>query len=160
MKSAPVLIFIMALAFILAVAGGPAAIAQQPTTVNPTAQSVKEQELLKKLQIIEGRGTIPDTKSYAIQQPAGRDWRQFHEVTLRWLGAISILGMLAILVGFYLIRGMVRIESGRSGRTLVRFNAFERLIHWMAAVCFVILGITGLNITFGKELLLPLIGPQ
>jgi formate dehydrogenase subunit gamma len=49
-------------------------------------------------------------------------------------------------------------ESGRSGRTIVRFNAFERFIHWMTATCFVILAISGLNITFGRPLLLPLIG--
>jgi formate dehydrogenase subunit gamma len=55
---------------------------------------------------------------------------------------------------------MVRIEEGRSGRTLVRFNAFERFVHWMSAACFVVLGLSGLNITFGKELLLPLLGPD
>ena len=55
---------------------------------------------------------------------------------------------------------MVRIESGRSGRTIVRFNAFERFVHWMTATCFIILAISGLNITFGKALLLPLIGPE
>jgi formate dehydrogenase subunit gamma len=53
---------------------------------------------------------------------------------------------------------MVRIESGRSGRTIVRFNAFERFAHWMTATCFVILALSGLNITFGKSLLLPLLG--
>jgi formate dehydrogenase subunit gamma len=151
---------IATLALCLAAALGSAVMAQQPTSVNPTAQSVKEQELLKELGKIQGRGTIPDTKSYVIQQPAGRDWRQFHEVTLRWIGGIAILGMLVILVAFYLIRGMVRIESGRSGRTLVRFNGFERFVHWMTAACFIILGLTGLNITFGKELLLPYIGPE
>jgi formate dehydrogenase subunit gamma len=41
---------------------------------------------------------------------------------------------------------------------MLRFNAFERVVHWMTTTCFVILGITGLNITFGKKLLLPLIG--
>jgi formate dehydrogenase subunit gamma len=79
---------------------------------------------------------------------------------LRWIGAISLLGMLALLVVFYLTRGMVRLESGRSGRVLVRFTSFERLVHWMTAACFIILAITGLNITFGKPLLLPLIGPE
>jgi len=64
------------------------------------------------------------------------------------------------LVVFYLTRGMIRIESGRSGRTLVRFTAFERLVHWMTATCFVILAISGLNITFGRPLLLPLIEPE
>ena len=68
--------------------------------------------------------------------------------------------MLALLVAFYLIRGMVRLESGRSGRVLVRFTAFERLVHWMTATCFIILAISGLNITFGKPLLLPLMGPE
>src|SRR5262249_13569417 len=89
--------------------------AQQPTSVNPTADAVKEQQLRQELKI-QGRGTIPDTKSYVIEHPAGRDWRHFHEVTLHWIGGIAVLGMLALLVIFYLIRGMVRIESGRSGR--------------------------------------------
>jgi formate dehydrogenase subunit gamma len=61
---------------------------------------------------------------------------------------------------FYLARGMVRIESGRSGTKIVRFNAFERFVHWLTATCFIILALTGLNITFGKQLLLPLIGPS
>jgi formate dehydrogenase subunit gamma len=128
--------------------------------VSPAQQSVQERQLLQQLNRIEGRCTIPDQKACTIEQPAGRDWRQFHEVTLKWIGAISILGMLGLLVAFYLIRGMVRIEAGRSGRTLVRFSAFERFVHWMTATCFVVLGLSGLNITFGKGLLLPLIGPE
>ena len=132
--------------------------AQQP--VNPTASSVKEEQLLNELKRIQGRGTIPDAKSYVIEQPEGRDWRHFHEVTLRWIGAISIIGILVVLVGFYLMRGMVRLESGRSGRVVVRFNGFERLLHWMTASCFIVLAISGLNVTFGKELLLPYIGPE
>src|SRR5262249_56649422 len=70
------------------------------------------------------------------------------------------LGMLALLIFFYLTRGMIRIAAGRSGRVLVRFSAFERFVHWMTATCFILLAISGLNITFGKPLLLPLIGPE
>src|SRR5215470_15764074 len=128
--------------------------------VNPTARSVKGDQLFQELNRISGRCTLPDQKACTIEQPAGREWRHFHEVTLRWIGAIAILGMLALLVLFYLTRGMVRIGSGRSGRVLVRFSAFERLVHWMTASCFVVLAITGLNITFGKPLLLPLVGPE
>jgi formate dehydrogenase subunit gamma len=130
------------------------------TPVNPTASSVKEQQLLREMRIISGRGSIPDVKSYNIEQPAGRDWRYFHEVTLHWLGGIAILGMLGLLVAFYLIRGMVRIESGRSWRTLIRFNMFERFVHWTTATCFVVLALSGLNITFGKDLLMPLVGEE
>src|SRR5205807_2478415 len=57
-------------------------------------------------------------------------------------------------------RGMVRIESGRSGVNIVRFNAFERSVHWMTATCFIILALSGLNIVFGKDTLLPLVGPS
>jgi formate dehydrogenase subunit gamma len=133
---------------------------QQPTQVNPTAQSVKEQELLKELRKIQGRSSLPDARTGVLEQPAGRDWRQFHQVTLRWIGAIAILGMLALLIIFFAIRGRVRIENGRSGRTLVRFNAFERFVHWMTATCFIVLALSGLNITFGKELLTPLVGAE
>ncbi|MBI4274041.1 MAG: formate dehydrogenase subunit gamma [Rhizobiales bacterium] len=151
-----------AAAFALALIIGLAApvSAQQPTSVNPTASAVKEQQLLQELQRVQGRITIPDAKESVLIQPAGRDWRQFHEVTLRWIGAIAILGMLVVLVGFYLWRGMVRIDSGRSGRKIVRFSPFERFIHWMTATCFIVLAISGLNITFGKPLLLPLMSPE
>ena len=134
--------------------------AQQPSSVNPTASSVKEQQLLQELNRIQGRVSIPDARSGVLEQPAGRDWRNFRDVTLRWIGGIAILGMLAALVIFYLTRGMVRIEGGRSGRTVVRFNTFERMVHWMTASCFIVLALSGLNITFGRPLLLPLIGLQ
>jgi formate dehydrogenase subunit gamma len=129
-------------------------------SVNPTASSVREEQLFKEVNRITGRCTLPDQKACTLEQPAGRDWRHFHQVTLPWMGAIAIIGMLAVLVLFYLFRGMVRIEAGRSGRTLVRFNAFERFVHWMTAVCFIVLALSGLNITFGKDLLLPLIGAE
>ena len=141
-----------------AVAALPVA-AQQPNSIDPNADAVKEQQLLQQFDRIQGLGTIPDTKSYVIEQPMGRVWRQFHEVWLHWIGAIAVLGMVALLTIFYLIRGMVKMESGRSGVKIVRFNAFERFVHWMTATCFIILGLTGLNVTFGKHLLLPLMGP-
>jgi len=134
--------------------------AQQPTSVNPTASSVQEQKLLEELGRVQGRGTIPDTKSYLIEQPRGRDWRQFQEVTLRWIGGIAIAGTFLLLLVFLLVRGRVRLEQGRSWRVIVRFNAFERFVHWMTATCFILLALTGLNITFGKVLLLPYMSPE
>jgi formate dehydrogenase subunit gamma len=155
-------IIVATVALLLFAAGVPG-IAQQSNidgSVNPTASSVKEQQLFQQMRKIDGRCSLPDQKACVIEQPAGRDWRHFHEVTLRWLGALSILGMTLLLVGFYLYRGMVRIKAGRSGIMLVRFTAFERFVHWASATCFVVLAMTGLNITFGRPLLLPLIGPE
>jgi formate dehydrogenase subunit gamma len=151
-------VIIGALALLAMALSAQPASAQQPTSVDPQASAVKEDQLFREMDRLSGRCTLPDQKACAIEQPAGRDWRHFHEVTLRWIGGIVILGILAVLIVFYLWRGMVRIESGRSGRVIVRFNAFERFVHWMTATCFIILALSGLNITFGKPLLLPLVG--
>src|SRR5438270_12441032 len=95
---------------VFAIAPPASAQARNPdASVNPTASSVKEDALFRELDRISGRCTIPDQKACTIEQPAGRDWRHFHEVTLRWIAGIVILGILAVLVVFYLIRGMVRI---------------------------------------------------
>jgi formate dehydrogenase subunit gamma len=153
-------IVVAALALLVLAAAAAPALAQQAGSVDPAKSAVSEQELLQQFRTIQGRSRIPDVKSYTLEQPAGRDWRQFREVTLRWIGGVAILGMLALLVLFYLSRGMVRIAAGRSGKTIVRFNAFERFVHWMTAVCFIILAISGLNITFGRPLLLPLMSPE
>jgi len=132
---------------------------QQPNLVNPSASVKTEQQLLDELHRIQGRGSIPDVRSYVIEQPAGREWRIFHEVYLHWIGGIAIVGILCLLILFYLWRGTLHFGE-RSGRKMLRFTAFERFVHWMTATCFVLLGISGLNITFGKELLLPLIDPS
>jgi formate dehydrogenase subunit gamma len=129
-------------------------------TPNPTASAVDEQTLLREFPRVEGRIDIPNPREAVLIQPAGRTWDYFHEVILHWFGAIVILGMIAVLAIGYLIIGRIRISNGRSGTKIPRFNGFERFSHWLTAVSFVVLGLTGLNITFGKILLLPVLGPD
>ncbi len=147
----------LALAFIVATVT-PVPVSAQ---VSPTGPA-NEQQLLHQLKggVIRGDVSIPDKKSANLIHPAGREWQTFHTVTLKWVGGIAILGMIALLIIFYLWRGTMKIEGGRSGRTMVRFNGFERFVHWLTASTFVILGITGLNITFGRAVLLPWMGPE
>lgn len=154
----------LVLGLMLAFAALPAApaLAQQ---VNPTADAVKERQFLDALKgnpsaELQGRITIPDGKAATLERPAGREWRAFHQGTMVKLGAIAVIGMLLLLTVFYLVRGRIRIEAGPAGRTLTRFNAFERFMHWLTAACFIVLALSGLNVTFGKAVLLPLIGPQ
>ena len=119
---------------------------------------MNEQTLLRELPRIQGDIDQLDPRARVLEQPAGRVWDHFHEVTLYWVGAIVILGTLAALAAAYFLLGRLRISAGRSGRKVLRFKAVERFAHWLTAVSFVVLGITGLNITFGKHVLLPLIG--
>jgi formate dehydrogenase subunit gamma len=145
------------LAGVIALAA-PALAQQQAPIIDPTASVVNEQTLLRELPRIQGDIDQLDPRARVLEQPAGRVWDHFHEVTLYWAGAIVILGTLAALAAAYLVLGRLRISAGRSGRKVPRFKAFERFSHWLTAVSFVVLGITGLNITFGKHLLLPLVG--
>jgi formate dehydrogenase subunit gamma len=129
-------------------------------TVTPTASAVKEEQLLSTMKQVEGRISIPDQKASVLMQPAGQEWRNRHNTTVFWVGAVSILGMLLVLTLFYSIRGRIMIDSGPSDRTILRFNGFERFIHWLTASSFIVLALSGLNVSFGKYLLLPLIGPE
>ena len=149
----------IALVAMMAVAA-PVSAQQSIQGVNPTAQAVKEQELLKQLDAVSGRVSIPDAKSGLLIQPQGREWRQFHNTTMFWVGVVSVLGMIAALILFYMVRGKIMIDGGLSGRTILRFNTFERFVHWLTAGCFIILALSGLNVTFGKSVLLPLIGHE
>ena len=127
--------------------------------VNPTADAVKEEQLLNEFKRITGECSIPDQRACTLEQPRGQDWRNLYQWWLRLFGALAILGMIAGVVAFFLIRGTVRLSHGRTGRVMTRFSAFERFVHWVATVCFIILALSGLNITFGKELILPIVGP-
>lgn len=139
----------------------PPAATVSPNASNPTAQAVNEDTLLQQLRRQEGRVTIPDGKAAILQQPQGRDWRVFHEGWLPWIAGLAVLGMLAALGLFYFTKGRIRLEhSEESGQKILRFNAFERFTHWLTAVSFVVLALSGLNYIFGKRLIMPLIGPD
>src|SRR3984893_15757115 len=147
-----------AIAITFLVAFAAPAHAQQNAPVDPDASVVNERTLLQMYRGVEGLIDQPNTREQVLIQPAGRVWDHFHEVTLRWIGAIVILGTLAGLAAAYLILGRLRVSAGRSGRKVPRFTSFERFSHWLTAVSFVVLVLTRLKISFGKVLLRPLLG--
>lgn len=150
---------ILALLAALLMGAAAPAIAQTAPRAPSMAEEMEVQALLRGTQI-QGRITIPDEKLATLIQPEGRQWREFHNVTLAWVGGIAVVGMFALLLFFRLSKGRIPIEGGRSGRTLLRFNVLERGNHWMVASTFIILGLSGLNLTFGRHILLPIVGPE
>ncbi len=69
-----------------------------------------------------------------------------------------IAGLLAVLFGYYFWRGTIELHGKPTGRMIERFSPAKRIAHWAMGLTFVALAVTGLIITFGKSLLLPLIG--
>jgi formate dehydrogenase subunit gamma len=133
----------------------------QAQQINPTEQSVQEEMLLQQLQggqAVQGRTSLPNPAAGNLISPENRTWSNTRSGTMFWATTIAVVGMLVLLAGFYLIRGRVRIEAGRAGRTLLRFNSLERFGHWLTATCFIILALTGLNLAIGRMVILPLVG--
>lgn len=106
----------------------------------------------------QGYVSIPNKSAGVLVQSGGESWRSFRNGPYRtWAGYI-MLGTVALLSLFFALRGRVRIEDGRSGYVIERFNGLERFAHWLTATCFIILALTGLNVMFGRYLLLPILG--
>ncbi len=111
---------------------------------------------------IAGQVSIPDQKAAVLVQSHGENWRNFKNGPLSIWGAYGVLGIFGVLVLFYLFRGRIKIDHGRDpqGRTILRFNALERTVHWITASSFIILAITGLNIMYGRYILQPILGGE
>lgn len=107
-----------------------------------------------------GRVAIPDQQAGVMIQSGGDNWRAIRNGPLSVYGAWALLGVIAVLALFFALRGRIRIEHGRSGRLIERFNGIERFAHWLTAVTFVVLALTGLNMLYGRYVLRPLIGPE
>lgn len=93
-----------------------------------------------------------------LVQDGGMRWLEFRDTTLRTYGGWLLVGTLIALVAFYLLHGRIMIDDGRAGRTVTRFKAIERFGHWLLAGSFILLGLTGLLVLFGRVFLVPLFG--
>ncbi len=107
---------------------------------------------------LKGTVSIPDKKAAQLVQSEGDNWRAVRNGPLANWGAWAMAATVGLLVLFFLFRGRIRIDSGWSGRTITRFGDFERMGHWLLALSFIILAITGLNVSYGKYVVMPVIG--
>lgn len=104
--------------------------------------------------LIQPSGTLlPGQKSIT----AGENWR-LARVPLATVGGAIIALTLLVLFGYWSWKGSIGVHERASGRYIQRFSDLERGAHWTMGLSFVVLAITGLVITFGKTLLLPVLG--
>jgi len=107
-----------------------------------------------------GTVSLPDKQTAILIQSEGDNWRAFRNGPLSNYGAWLLGGTLVVLLVFFLIRGRIRIDAGFSGRLVERFTNVERFAHWVTASSFVLLGLTGLNMLYGRYVIKPLIGGE
>jgi len=118
---------------------------------------------------VTGYSSLPYLESGNLIQPmvqypgsrmttAGEAWRQ---VRNNWIipygGAILLIAGVALAL-FYFAKGTIELHGAETGRKIERFTYFERAAHWVNAIAFVTLAISGIVMAFGKFFLLPIIG--
>jgi formate dehydrogenase subunit gamma len=109
---------------------------------------------------IQGNVSIPDKQAGVMIQSEGDNWRAWRNGPITTGGAWAILGTIGLLALFFVFRGRIRIDAGPSDKSIERFNEIERFAHWMTAVAFILLALTGLNLLYGRHVLLPVLGPE
>jgi formate dehydrogenase subunit gamma len=106
----------------------------------------------------QGYTSIPGREVGVLVQSAGETWRQLRNGPVTFYGGWLIVIVLLILAAIYFTKGPVKLHDKPTGRMLERFTLAQRWAHWTMGISFVVLGLTGLTILFGKYVLLPVIG--
>lgn len=90
----------------------------------------------------------------------GQNWRQVRNNLVSAYGGWIILGSLALIALFFIIKGKIRVQAEKSGMMVPRWTILERTMHWYTAILFIVLAITGLSMLFGRAVLIPILGAE
>lgn len=89
---------------------------------------------------------------------AGEAWRQVRNNVIIPYGASLLLIVAVAILIFFFSKGTIKLHGQETGRKIERFTAFERSAHWVNAITFVVLAVSGIVLAFGKFFLLPVLG--
>jgi formate dehydrogenase subunit gamma len=102
--------------------------------------------------------TVQGRETNVLVQSWGETWRQIRNGPVTFWGGWLVVGVLAVLAALYFVFGSVKLHDRPSGRLIHRFSPLEQIAHWTTAISFVVLGLSGLIMFFGKHVLLPITG--
>jgi len=134
--------------------GETAAQAQQGTT-NPLSEYWRGAR-----EGTQGYTAVTAPQANVLITDSGQNWRQIRNGPLATYGAWLMLLVLVVLAALFLVRGRIDIDGGRKGLTVERWQLSDRVLHWFTAVLFILLGITGLSLLYGRAVLMPVMGPE
>lgn len=93
-----------------------------------------------------------------LVQTEGEIWRQFRNGPVVVYGGWMIVAVFLLIGLFYFIRGKIMLHEPRTGREILRFTPWQRIVHWTTAIAFVILAVSGIFMLFGRYVILPIFG--
>ncbi len=108
----------------------------------------------------QGYTAVEGEEAGVLMQEGGQNWRQLRNGPIATIGGWGLFVIVLAIALFFGLKGPVPLDDGRSGRTVARWSAANRMLHWYTAILFIILAITGLSMLFGRAVLIPLLGPE
>ena len=102
--------------------------------------------------------SMPGRETNVLIQPQGQTWRAARVPLATVGGFLVAAGAGRACARSTCGAGPISVHGAPTGRMIERFTLVERVVHWTVAITFATLAITGLILTFGKSVLLPLIG--
>lgn len=106
-----------------------------------------------------GYSAVKGEGANVLVQSGGEQWRLQRESPLLSKIPWAIAGMALLLLLYHVFHGKNKLDTnGLSGRMVPRWNIFERFVHWVTAISFIALAVTGLSLLLGKKLLIPVLG--
>lgn len=105
-------------------------------------------------------GQYGASEGTVLVQRGGNTWRYLRNGPLAAIGGTLLLVFPLLLFGFYASVGPARTDRPDTGVRMLRFDRWDRAVHWSTAISFLLLAITGLIMLFGKNVLLPLLGHE
>jgi formate dehydrogenase subunit gamma len=109
---------------------------------------------------VTGVSQVKSPGANVLVNVSGQSWREYRMDTLIPKAGAAIFLVLFVIAVFRLLRGRIKLEQGRSGYRLLRFTTSQRAAHWTTAILFVVLGLTGLVLLLGRNILIPVFGAQ
>ena len=144
---------------------------QSPATNAVDAASARAQQQQQLTQPLNNQpvwsevraGTLQTTavvgrETNVLIQTEGQTWRALRNSLVSVYAGWALIILVLVIAAFYFWKGTMRLHEPPTGRRIRRFTAWQMAIHWTTAWTFVALAFSGLIMTFGKNILLPLLG--
>ncbi|WP_158284191.1 NahK/ErcS family hybrid sensor histidine kinase/response regulator [Azospirillum sp. TSO22-1] len=93
-------------------------------------------------------------------QLTGADWGSVRTDIVATYGTQLAGVSAAVLLGFLMLHGRLRAAAWTLARWAGRVRDLERLAYGVTALSFVLLGVTGLTILYGRRMIAPLVGKE
>jgi len=108
----------------------------------------------------EVRTQVQDVDTTVLINARGEQWRKYRRELLIPYSGWLLGGAALVVVLLYLLVARRVQAPPESGKRLLRFDGYERTLHWFMAALFLFLGLTGLLLLYGRPLLIPLLGRE